>query len=128
MRATKFIYGSGVALLLGYLLLSWAGIRAGLVSIDTYGVIRAVTERLQTGDFPMSRPPGHPLSELWMLPATAWIMDGGKVLSAETYGFYQLVGGLFLSRDFLAAFAGTDPDPGPAAIGGGVPGFFPLNF
>jgi len=95
MQATKFIYASGVMLLLGYLVLSWVGIQAGLVSPDALGMIRTVTERLQTGDFAISRPPGHPLNEFWMLPAAAWIMDGGKTLSSETYLFYQLVGGGF---------------------------------
>jgi hypothetical protein len=83
-----------MALLLGYLTLSWIGVESGLNTIDAYGVIHTVNERLRTGDFPQSRPPGHPLSEFWMLPAAAWIAGGGRDLSAETYGFYQLAGGL----------------------------------
>jgi len=95
MQTTRIIHAAGLVLLLGYLILSWIGIRAGLDSLDAYGVIRTVTERLQTGDFVMSRPPGHPLSEFWILPAVAWMADGGKSLSTETYAFYQLAGGLF---------------------------------
>jgi len=90
----KFVQASAVALLAGYVALGWTGIKAGLSSIDSYGIIEAANIRLQTGAFAMSRPPGHPLNEDWMLPAFAWMVERGPAFSSETYGFYQLAGGL----------------------------------
>src|SRR5580658_5480907 len=90
----KFVQASAVALLAGYMALSWTGIKAGLSSIDSYGIIETANARLQTGEFAMSRPPGHPLTEDWLLPAFARIAERGPAISDETYGFYQLAGGL----------------------------------
>jgi hypothetical protein len=94
MQATKFIIISAATLLTGYLTLCWIGIKAGLATEDSYGVIHATNLRLQTGQFAISRPPGHPLSEDWMLPAFARLVEWGSKLSSETYGLYQVIGGL----------------------------------
>jgi hypothetical protein len=95
---TGFLRISAAALLLGYLILGWIGSSAGISSLDANGIIGVVNDRLQTGAVEVSRPPGHPSSEYWMLPNLARIarMGGaGPILSPFAYGLYQLTGGVF---------------------------------
>jgi hypothetical protein len=51
-----------------------------------------VNHDLQTGTHGMSRPPGHPLTEYWLLPAVAFLSGGA--LTPIAYGWFQLLGGL----------------------------------
>jgi hypothetical protein len=94
---SKFIPASAALLLLGYLALSGMGIRAGISSLDAWGIMEVAGDRIHTGTFGQSRPPGHPLNEDWMLPAFAGLAggtDGQSVISPMVYGIYQLTGGL----------------------------------
>jgi hypothetical protein len=98
LQATPFLRISGAALLAGYLILGWIGSRAGIGSFDANAIIHVVNDRLQTGAVEVSRPPGHPLSENWILPNVARIMqmgEAGPIFSPFMYGIYQLMGGLF---------------------------------
>ena len=93
MRSSALIPLAGVLLLAGYLFLSFLGIRAGPQSMDSYGIIISVNQDRQTGTYGTSRPPGHPLTEYWLLPA-AVLLSGAGDLNPITYGCFQLIGGL----------------------------------
>jgi hypothetical protein len=92
MRASRLLPIAGV-LLAGYLFLCWLAIRSGLQSMDSYGIILSVNDHLRTGTYGMSRPPGHPLTEYWLLPAVAFLSGRGE-LTPIAYGCFQLAGGI----------------------------------
>jgi hypothetical protein len=93
--ATRFLCLSGAALLAGYVVLGWIGNSFGIGSLDANGIIHVVNDRLRSGAVEISRPPGHPLSEYWVLPNLVRITPTAHSLSAFGYGIYQLTGGLF---------------------------------
>jgi hypothetical protein len=93
--ATRFLCLSAAGLLAGYLILGWIGSSCGISSLDANGIIHVVNDRLRTGSVEISRPPGHPLSEYWMLPNLVRIMPTAHILSPFAYGLYQMMGGLF---------------------------------
>jgi len=95
--ASGFLRLCGVALLAGYLILSWIGACGGISSQDAHGIIRVVNEQVQSGTIQVSRPPGHPLNEYWVLPNVVRLMHlggGGPALTPFGYSLYQLAGGL----------------------------------
>ncbi len=105
MNATKWAWGAGILLLLGYLALSWIGIHSGIATLDANGIMAVAGERLRTGAFDMSRPPGHPLNEYWLLPAYARLLGERADISPEVYGSYQLLGGLIALGSFWLLLA-----------------------
>jgi hypothetical protein len=97
LPATRFLCVSGAALLLGYLILGWIGSSSGISSLDANDILGVVNDRLQTGAIEVSRPPGHPLSEYWILPNLVRVVHmgrDGQTLSPLAYGLYQLMGGI----------------------------------
>jgi hypothetical protein len=96
MRSFHWI--AGALLLAGFLITGWIGARGGIGSLDAQSIIHVATERAQSGKFDMSRPPGHPLNEYWMLPEIIRFTSLGATpptLSSFGYGLYQMAGGIF---------------------------------
>ena len=46
----------------------------GLASGDGHGIVRTVQTLLSSGKIDVSRPPGHPTTELYLFGAVGWIL------------------------------------------------------
>jgi hypothetical protein len=68
----------------------------GVASGDAHGIIRAVQTLIDTGKVQVSRPPGHPTTEIYLFGFVAWILR--NLVSADftyvTYAVCQAVGAL----------------------------------
>ena len=96
-QKTGFLWVAGALFLIGFLMLGWIGVSGGIGSLDAQGIIQVMGEQAR-GKFDVSRPPGHPLSEYWVMPSLIRLAEMGAsqpTITPFAYGLYQLAGGLF---------------------------------
>jgi hypothetical protein len=88
-------HGWAIAVLLGFTALVLPTVGDGTGSFDSHDIIRSVRGLLDRHEIIISRPPGHPVSEIYLLGSAGWLLEhafGGRF--AET---------AFLSLQWLAA-------------------------
>jgi len=74
-------HGAFVVLLLFYGAILALEFNHGLASGDGHGIVRTTQALLNGGQLDVSRPPGHPTTEFYLLGATGWILE--KVFGVE---------------------------------------------
>lgn len=126
--ANRFIVVAAVVLFSGFIAINKLAITAGIWSLDSHGIMQVAGERIHEGIFDISRPPGHPLNEYWMLPGFALLFGAAHMagpISPAIYGAYQLLGGCFCLVFFWLVLGQAKVTPGRRVLAAACLAFSP---
>jgi hypothetical protein len=89
-------HGAFIAFLVFYGAILAFQFNHGLASGDGHGIVRTTQTLLTSGKLDVSRPPGHPTTELYLFGATGWILRNGFGIefNDQFYLVCQAVGAL----------------------------------
>jgi len=68
----------------------------GLASLDAHAIVKVTRELVDQGHLELSRPPGHPTTEIYLFPALAWVLRHGfnTEFDERVYLIGQAIAGL----------------------------------
>ncbi|MFL6594342.1 MAG: hypothetical protein ACJ8HQ_02760 [Chthoniobacterales bacterium] len=106
-----------VALLLGYVAILISQVNHGVATLDAHGIIGAVQRWIAGHEFPISRPPGHPTTELYLFPTVAWVLHlFGYTFGDRAYLLAQTCGAIAALVVFYDLLRALDVSPGRAGV------------
>lgn len=90
--AAKTGHALFVLFLFGYAALLIFQLLHGLASFDAHGIIRVVRASVEDHHLEVSRPPGHPTTEIYLFGAVGWVLqNAGRPFGETSYLVLQAV-------------------------------------